>query len=133
MEKNMKVKELGLTWIVVKDIQTALKYYTEVVGLKIVECTPEYGWAELEGHEGGARLGIAQENPHESVKAGQNGVVTFVVEDLEEAKAAMVKKGAKCEGEILDIPGHVKMQTVLDQDGNKFQMCELAYHSCSHC
>ncbi len=129
----MKVTEIGLSWIVVKDIKNAVSYYTNVVGLKLVEFHEEFGWAELEGYEGGTRLGIAQENPQEHVKAGTNAVITFTVADLEEAKQELLKKGAKCQGDIIEVPGHVKMQTVIDNDGNCFQLCELVHHSCSHC
>ena len=129
----MKVKEIGLIWIVVKDVKAAVSYYTDIVGLKLMEFNEQYGWAELEGHEGGARLGIAQENPQEKITAGQNAVVTFSVENLEKVKAEMVKKGAKCEGDVIEIPGHVKMQTLSDLDGNHFQICELLHHSCEHC
>lgn len=129
----MNVKEIGLSWIVVKDVKAAVAYYTNVVGLKLMEFHEEYGWAELEGHQGGSRLGIAQENPQEQVKAGQNAIMTFTVSNIEAAKAEMVKKGAKCEGDILEVPGHVKMQTIVDQDGNRFQICELLHHHCCHC
>ena len=130
----MSVKEIGMSWIVVKDVKAAVKYYTDVVGLKLMECNEEYGWAELEGHAGGCRLGIAQSNPKEKMAPGQNAVVTFTVANLDKVKKEMVKKGAKCEGDVIEIPGHVKMQTVLDNDGNRFQICELAHrHSCCHC
>jgi predicted enzyme related to lactoylglutathione lyase len=129
----MVVKEIGLSWIVVKNVKAAVKYYTEIVGLKLMEFNEEYGWAELEGHEGGCRLGIAQENPQEKVSAGQNAVVTFTVGNLDKSKGEMAKKGAKFEGEVLEIPGHVKMQTVIDSDGNRFQICEVLNHSCAHC
>lgn len=129
----MQVKEIGLAWIVVKNIKAAIRYYTEVVGLKLMEFNEQYGWAELEGHEGGSRLGIAQENPKEAISAGQNAVVTFTVGSVDKAKADMVKKGAKLDGETIEIPGHVKMQTVIDQDGNRFQICELLHHHCAHC
>ncbi len=128
----MQVGEIGLSWIVVKDVKAAVSYYTTVIGLKLVEFHEQYGWAELEGYNGGSRLGIAQENPNESIKAGQNAVVTFTVQNLEKAKEELVKKGAKCQGEIIEVPGHVKMQTVFDRDGNCFQLCELL-HSCEHC
>lgn len=129
----MQVKEIGLSWIVVKDAKAAVKYYTDVVGLKLMEFNEQYGWAELEGHEGGTRLGIAQANPREKVMPGQNAVVTFTVGDLDKAKKEIVKKGAKCEGDVIEVPGHVKMQTVIDSDGNRFQICELLHHSCCHC
>lgn len=130
----MTVKKIDMTWIVVKDVKAAVKYYTDVVGLKLMEYHEDYGWAELQGYEGGSRFGIAQVNPQEPVQPGQNAVVTFTVGNVEQAKEEMVKKGAKCEGEIIEIPGHVKMQTVIDSDGNRFQVCEsLHHHSCCHC
>ncbi|MDE3055513.1 MAG: VOC family protein [Verrucomicrobiota bacterium] len=125
----MKVKEIGLSWIVVKDLKAAVKYYTEVVGLKLLESSEEYGWAELGGYERGSRLGIAMANPREKVAPGQNAVVTFTVADVEKAKAEMVAKGAKPEGDIQEVPGHVKMQTLIDQDGNRFQICQHLHHS----
>lgn len=127
----MAVREIGLCWIVVKDLKAAIKYYTEVVGLKLMENNAEYGWAELEGFEGGSRLGLAQENAHDSMKAGKNAVVTFSVANIEKTKAEMVKKGAKCDGDILEVPGHVKMQTMIDADGNVFQICQTLTSCCS--
>jgi len=129
----MKVKEIGLSWIVVKDVKAAVKYYTEVVGLKLLELNEEYGWAELGGYDGGSRLGIAQASPQEKVEPGQNAVVTFTVGNLERAKTHLKEKRAHCEGDVVEVPGHVKMQTVIDRDGNRFQICELLHHSCCHC
>ena len=129
----MQVKEIGLSWIVVKDVKATVNYYVDVVGLKLMEFNEQYGWAELAGHEGGARLGISQENSQDNMTAGQNAIVTFTVEDLEISKNAMLKKGAKCEGAVVEVPGHVKMQTIVDPAGNRFQICELLHHSCEHC
>lgn len=117
---------MGLSWIVVKDLKKAIEFYTNVVGLKLMELHEQYGWAELEGHEGGARLGIAQYQA-EGPKAGQNAVVTFTVANLEQAKANAAKKGAQCVGELEEVPGHVKMQTIVDADGNQFQLVELLH------
>lgn len=120
----MKVQEIGLIWIVVKDLSKAIEYYTTVVGLHLLELHEEFGWAEL-GGETGTRLGIAQENPQEKMRAGENAVITFSVSDIEQRKREMAEQGAVFEGELIEIPGHVKMQTVLDRDGNRFQLCQL--------
>ena len=133
----MKPKTMGLAWIVVSDFKKALQFYTEIVGLKLMEVNEQYGWAELEAQEGGARIGIAQscaESP-DSSKPGQNAVLTFTVSNIEEAVASLVKKGAQLVGSIQEVPGHVKMQTIKDADGNQFQFCELIAqkHKCCHC
>lgn len=129
----MVVKKIELIWITVKDLKAAISYYTEVLGLKLLECNEEYKWAELQGHEGGARLGITQECEQEKTGAGQNAVVTFKVKTLEEKKQEMLAKGAKCDGDVIEIPGHVKLQSMIDPDGNSFQLCQDMHHSCQHC
>jgi predicted enzyme related to lactoylglutathione lyase len=118
------LKEIGLSWIVVKDLDKAVRYYVDVVGLRLVEHEKEFGWAELEVSGSGSRLGIAQENSQDGMKAGQNAVITFLVDDLESTKRLMGKKGALFEGDVVEVPGHIKMQTILDQDGNYFQICQ---------
>ena len=131
----MHLKSMNLAWIVVNDIKKAIQFYTETVGLKLMEFHEQYGWAELEGNEGGSRIGIAQNHPeaNEGVQPGQNAVVTFTVRNLEQAIADFNKKGAKLVGKIQEVPGHVKMQMVSDTDGNRFQLVQLLEHSCPHC
>jgi predicted enzyme related to lactoylglutathione lyase len=136
----MNLKSMNLVWIVVNDLKKAIQFYTETVGLKLMEFHEQFGWAELEGHEGGARLGIAQAQKPEDGVPGQNAVPTFTVGSLENAVANLLKKGAKLIGSVQEVPGHVKLQTVTDTDGNKFQLAELIHHSfaltvntvCSH-
>lgn len=130
----MQTLSIDLVWIVVKDLKKAIQFYTEVVGLKLMEYHEQYNWAEVQGYKGGARLGIAQDSEAEDVKPGQNGVVTFRVENIETSIQHMKKKGAECIGKLIEIPGHVKMQTMKDNDGNHFQMVQtLEAHSCAHC
>ena len=130
----MNLKSMDLVWIVVDDIKAAVKFYTETVGLKLMEFNEEYGWAELEGMGGGAKLGLAQKDPKCSKNLpGQNAVMTFTVASLEQAIADITAKGTKLEGEIQEVPGHVKLQMALDADGNRFQLVEILTHSCCHC
>jgi predicted enzyme related to lactoylglutathione lyase len=119
----MNVRGNMLSWIVVKNLKEAVKFYTEVVGLTLDVEAPEYGWAELTAPEG-CRLGIAQESMDEQVKAGSNAIITITVEDLEKACSLYKEKGAKLIGEILEVPGHVKMQTFVDTDGNMMQIVQ---------
>jgi predicted enzyme related to lactoylglutathione lyase len=130
----MNLKSMNLVWIVVNDLKKAIKFYTDTVGLKLMEFNEQFGWAELEGNEGGARLGIAQvQKSEDDVLPGQNAVPTFTVGSLENAVTDLLKKGAKLVGSVQEVPGHVKLQTVSDVDGNKFQLVEVIPHSCSHC
>jgi len=119
------VKNLGiyLSWIVVKDFAAAVEFYKQTVGLELKEYHPDMGWAEFSG-PGGSVLGIAQENPQEAVKAGGNAVITVAVENIQQACEEFLQKGVTLVGEILEIPGHVKMQTFLDKDGNTLQLVQ---------
>lgn len=121
----MLAKSINLSWIVVKNFKQAVQFYTDVIGLKVVEIYEDYGWAELQGEEGGCRLGISQIQPESFMEPGQNACITLKVENLEQAKALMAKKGAKILGETQVIPGHVKLQMIVDQDGNHMQLAEM--------
>lgn len=112
-----------LSWIVVKDFKSAIRFYTEVLGFSIQSETPEYGWAELSGPEG-AIVALAQENPSAPYKAGINAIITITVKDINTARRALFDAGTKLHGEIEEIPGHVKMQTFEDADGNILQLAE---------
>jgi predicted enzyme related to lactoylglutathione lyase len=118
------IKGLDLAWIVVNDLKKSVHFYTQIVGLKLENLDEKYGWAELSGASGGAKLGIALANDKDSIKPGHNAVVTLTVENLKETVKGLVKKGATVIGEILEVPGHVKLQMVKDHDGNHFQLVE---------
>lgn len=119
----MSIKGIHLAWIVVKDVKKAVKFYTDVVGLTIQNFDENYGWAELVG-EDGATLGISQQSDDNDIKAGQNAILTLSVEDIVKSSAALAKKGTKMIGEMMEVPGHVKLQMCVDQDGNHFQLCQ---------
>lgn len=115
---------ISLSWIVVKDIDAAIKFYTETVGLKLNEYSPEFGWAELSGPEG-AILGLAKESVEQDAIAGTNAVVTVTVDSIDKAREEFLQRGVKLVGDVMEIPGHVKLQTFQDKDGNSLQLVEV--------
>ena len=119
----MKVNGIRLGWIVVKDLAEAIEFYENVVGLTLKERMDEHGWAELQGPDG-CRLGIAQESDYMDTKAGSNAIMAISVEDMDEALKHYKEKGAKLVGDVIEVPGNVKMQTVVDADGNVFQIVQ---------
>lgn len=119
----MNVKGIFLNWIVVNNIESAITFYTQVVGLQLKEYSKEYKWAELSGPEGSV-LGIAEESEQEDKRAGTDAVVTITVQDLEKACIDLVKKGGHLLGDMIEIPGHVKLQSFEDPSGNKLQLVQ---------
>lgn len=121
----MHVQSINLCWVVVADLEKAIPFYQESLGLKLLEWNKAHGWAEFAGHEGGSRLGVAQASDFNQVSAGSNAVVALNVENIEKAREAYLSKGVTCLGEIMEVPGHVKLLFCQDQDGNKFQLAQL--------
>ena len=118
---------MELVWISVKDFKAAIKFYTEVIGLKLIEKNDEWGLAELVGQDGkGLRLGIAKEDlkGQDPVKPGQNAVLTIVVDNIDKSSKELIAKGIKLIGSMQEVPGQVKLQTARDLDGNYFQLVE---------
>ena len=107
--------------ITVADFKKAEKFFIETLGLKLKNKAPEYGWLELSGTEGGGVLGVGQCMGDQ--KAGVNAVVTFSVDDIEKTIKDLKSKGVSV-GEIMEVPGHVKLATFSDPDGNEFQLAQ---------
>lgn len=119
----MDVKGIYLNWIVVSDINASIKFYTEVVGLTLKNFDEKYNWAELAGPDG-SFLGIAEENLEQQLKAGVNAIITVTVGNIADAVNEFTKKGVRLLGSIMEVPGHVKLQSFVDQDGNMLQLVE---------
>jgi predicted enzyme related to lactoylglutathione lyase len=116
----MLIKRIGLPWITVSNLQQAKNLFVNTLGMKVSTDTPEYNWLELS--LGDFKLGIGQEGA--SQKAGHNAVLTFVVDNIMEAKNFLREKGVCLIGDIMEVPGHVKLLTFIDADNNMFQLVE---------
>lgn len=113
--------KMNLSWVVVDNLDKSVEFFTKVVGLKVREKNDMFGWAELIADDGAA-LGLAEMS--DPLPPGSNAVITITVDDLEKAKAEMSEKGAKMHGDVVEVPGHVKMQLFTDPDNNHFQLVE---------
>ncbi len=115
------MSKMELSWVVVANLDQAVEFYTNVVGLELLEKHDLFGWAELKGKDGGARLGLA-EMQDENFKPGSNAVVTLTVDDIEAAKKDLESKGATLVGETQEIPTICQLQMFSDKDGNMMQL-----------
>ena|SRR5438105_4302237 len=122
----MAIKGIGLGWIVVKDFAQSRDFFKKL-GLTLKSEAEEYKWAEFSGPEG-ALLGLCEESPETGdLKAGSNAVLTITVDDIVKTKAAFEKLGVTFVGDIIEVPGHVKMASFVDLDGNMFQIVQVLY------
>lgn len=122
----MKVTKIELGWIIVSDFAKSKQFFTETLGLNLAEQADEYKWMELAPKEGDMRLGVGEycEEYSKDDTPGQNMVLAFTVDDVRSAKKELEEKGVKFIGDIVEVPGNVKMATLTDPDGNKFQLVE---------
>lgn len=118
----MIVKKIGLSAITVSDIKKSTKFFTDVIGLKISNNSPEFGWCELVGQNGGNVLGIGQSD--ENMEAGVNAIVSLVVDDISKSKAELESKEVEFLTDVIEVPGEVKLALFLDFDGNAFYLVE---------
>lgn len=124
----MNIKSIGLAWYTVSNPATAKKFFQDTLGLTLDNESPEYGWMEFTAEDKSFRLGVGKTcDSSPEIKAGQNAVVTFTVADIQAAKAHLEKQHVTLLGDIVEVPGHVKMLTFMDTDKNLFQVVQLLY------
>jgi predicted enzyme related to lactoylglutathione lyase len=122
---SVSVKSIDLCWITVSDLAKAQEFFTKTLGFKLHERDTNLGWLELKGEVGGAMLGVAQfKGGCSAEKPGSNAVATLKVDNIVAAKATLESKGVTFLGDIIEVPGHVKLASFTDFDGNKFQLVE---------
>ncbi len=125
----MMIKELSLCWITTSDLKKAKDFFGQTLGLRFVakESNEAMGWYEFEGHKGGMKLGVGKATPENSVKPGHNAIPTFLVDDIKKAKEHLISKKVTLLGDIMEVPGHVKLLFFTDFDGNKFQLAQMLH------
>lgn len=124
----MNIKKIELGWVIVSDFAKSKQFFSETLGLQIAEQSDEHPWMELKAQESEMRIGVGGycEEYSKDDKPGQNMVLALTVDDIVSAKKELENKGVTFIGDILEIPGNVKMATFKDLDGNKFQLVEHA-------
>ena len=105
----------------VRNLETAKRWYTEVLGFQHLYTMTEIGWSELSTAIPGVNIGLSQVEEHE-VKGSV--VLTFGVKDLAHARAQLERHQTRFDGETQTIAGMVKLATFFDPDGNPFMLSE---------
>ena len=126
-KKIMKIKSIDLAWINAYNFKQSKDFFVNVLGMNITQEESEhYAWVELQGTEKGCRLGIGEYNEQydAGIKPGQNAILTFSVDNIETAKQYLLDKKVILVGDIIEIPGHIKMLMIKDPEGNHFQLVQ---------
>ncbi len=108
-----------LAWYAVSDLEKAKAFYGGVLGLKKTFEMP--GWAEYAEAEGAAAIGLNTMAPAE----GPGGAtVVLRVESLDATRKRLAAKGVAFEGDVMEIPGVVRIGTFRDPFGNRLQVAQ---------
>ena len=113
----------GLATIYVTDMDRAVKFYTETLGLKLLyQAGP--GWAQLDAGKG-VTLGL--HGAHDGGPTpGNNGstVIGFeLTEPMDQVYPKLAERGVTFHGPIQDT-AHVRLAYFSDPDGNSFYLSE---------
>lgn len=126
----MVIKSIDLGWIVVKDVKAAKDFYVNTLGFELTADAPEYNWAEVKAKDSAFVIGIGQksdEHENDGMVIGSNTVLTLTVDNIQDAITALTAQGVKFMGDVVEVPGHVKMISFVDPDGNHMQLVEKLY------
>jgi catechol 2,3-dioxygenase len=115
----MTLEVLDHVWFWVSDMDRAVAFYGDVLGLELVHRHDDE-WAEF--RSGDSRIGLhgtgdGKERPH-------GGTVVFRVDDLAEAKFALQLRGVRFDEPVGEVAGHARFATFHDPDGNDVQLIE---------
>ena len=116
----------GNATIYVSDMDRAVEFYTQSLGLALVD-RYENEWAAVDAGKG-FLIGLHPASPA-SQAPGENGstqVGLFVDQPLEEVHEAFFKRGVKFTGPIVN-DEVVRLAYFTDPDGNLLYLCETNY------
>jgi catechol 2,3-dioxygenase-like lactoylglutathione lyase family enzyme len=101
-----------------RDMNRAVAFYTEVVGLSLVSRSGDE-WAELDA----GPVRFALHGTDEGDLPG-GGTVVLRVEDLDSARWTLEQRGARFDAHVGEVEGFARFATFRDPDGNPVQIIE---------
>lgn len=116
----------GNATIYVADMDRAVTFYTETLGLRLLFRAGDH-WASIDAGDG-LQLGLHPAGP-QSPEPGTVGAVTVgftVDEPIDQVVATLEKRGVAVQGPVGDDSARLKLAFFADPDGNQLYMTELA-------
>lgn len=115
--------ETMLSWVGVTDHAAAKQFYGKVLGLRQV--FEMDGWAEFSHAEGAVAVGLNSKPAPAGGDAPRFGAtIVFKVNNLDQARAELIQRGVRFEGDVYEVPGVVRIATFFDPFGNPLQLAQ---------
>ena len=110
----------------VTDLDRSIAWYRDILGFELLYTAEDIAWCELKTPVARVNVGLSERQ-----QAGGPGgsTLTFGVTDIGAAKAELDRHGVRQDGEIVDIPGLVRLLTFFDPDDNALMFYQEAPRS----
>ncbi len=116
--------QVMLSWFAVKDLAKARQFYGQVLGLE--KQFEMEGWAEYAHAPGAASIGLSG-NP--AAQGSSGATVVLRVENLDQARKDLAKRGVQFDGDVEEVPGIVRLAAFRDPFGNRLQLAQVLIQS----
>jgi catechol 2,3-dioxygenase-like lactoylglutathione lyase family enzyme len=104
----------------VSDLDKAIDWYNDVLGLELVYKLEQHGWCEMSTATRHVTIGLGQT---EELKPGST-TPTFGVMDIDAARKHLESKDVRFDGDTYEIEGMVKLCMFYDPDGNSYMLAQ---------
>jgi predicted enzyme related to lactoylglutathione lyase len=99
-----------------------LDWYQSVLGFELLYRKDDMRWAELRSSVANVNVGISETE----TGGGRGGAtLTFGVKDIVKARDYLNAREVRLDGDIIDIPGMVRLLTFFDPEGNALMFYEV--------
>jgi len=113
----------GNATLYVKDMDAAVRFYTEALGMKL-RFRAENHWAEVEAGKD-LVIGLHPARPgREPGTAGAVQIGLLVESPLEEVLSKLARRGVSSTGAVTDAGPGMRFATIRDMDGNEMYLWE---------
>jgi len=106
-------------WFWTRDMDRAVAFYTDVVGLALLRRDGD-DWAEFDA--GPVRVGLHGAGERSEPPGG--GTVVLRVDDLDASKLALEGRGVVFDAHVGEVQGLARFASFADPDGNALQIIE---------
>ena len=115
----MTLRGLDHVWFWTGDMERAVAFYGDVLGLRLVRRDGD-DWAEFDA--GPVRLAL-----HGGVEGHgltRGGTAVFRVDDLDSVRMVLEERGVRFDEHIGEVAGYARFASFTDPDGNSVQIIE---------